>query len=128
MKLSRLFTVSVLAAACMNTTFAATSVDLKHQSTSLLQPYLGTSTLINLKETRRSTDFNKMTHIHLQQTYLNYPIWGSDFIVHIPQGGDTTLASLSSNKVATMNGMLYQGIEKELGANIHKRIPKPLRQ
>ena len=116
MKLSRLFTVSVLAAACMNTTFAATSVDLKHQSTSLLQPYLGTSTLINLKETRRSTDFNKMTHIHLQQTYLNYPIWGSDFIVHIPQGGDTTLASLSSNKVATMNGMLYQGIEKELGA------------
>jgi len=119
MKLSRLFTLGILASACMNVAFAAKPIDLRHQPTTVLQPYLGanaTPSQITLKEIRRSIDFKKTTHIHLQQMYDGSPIWGSDFIVHVPQGDNTALATLSNNKNAVMNGILYQGIEKELGA------------
>lgn len=119
MKLSRLFPMGLLASACVGATFAATPIDLRHQPTTILQSYLSTNlgaSQVSLKEIRRSTDFNKITHLHLQQMYEGHPIWGSDFIVHIPQGTNTSLANLSNNQNAVMNGILYQGIEKDLGA------------
>jgi pseudolysin len=129
MKLPRLFTLSILASVCISPAFAAKPLDLNHQPMSVIQPYIGTNTSafhLTLKEMRRSTDFNHTTHIHLKTLYNGYPIWGSDFIVHIPQGGDTSVTHLASNKNASMNGMIYQGIEKELGAAPASQADKAL--
>jgi len=119
MKCCRLFALSLLSSVCMTSVFAAKPVDLRHQSVTLLQPYLAahiTAAQVGLKEVRRSIDFNQTTHIHLQQMYAGNRIWGGDSIIHIPKGGNTALAAVAANKNATMNGLLYQGVENDLGA------------
>jgi pseudolysin len=119
MKLSRCFLLSVLASACMPAGYAAKPIDLRHQSIAILQSYVGanlTDSQSDLKESHRSTDFKHVTHIHLQQMLAGHPVWGADSIVHVPQGANVTLAELGSNQNATMNGLLYQAVEKDLGA------------
>lgn len=48
-------------------------------------------------------DNNKVNHIRMQQTYAGYPVFGGYAIVH------------KSNQDAVLNGLLYQGLTKELG-------------
>lgn len=109
------------------TLFAAKPINLYHQNISLLQSIISappTATAVksgvNLQEIRRSLDFKKTLHVRMQQTYLGYPVWGGDFIIHIPQGekADKTLSSVltaAKNNKGSMNGTLYQDLNVDLG-------------
>jgi pseudolysin len=117
MNFCRVFTVSALSAACISTSLAAQPLDLRHQSSSVLQSFSSlTASPVTLKEIRRTIDFNKTTHIHLQQQFLGYPVWGSNAIIHTPNGSNTSLTSLATDKNTKMNGVIYQSLQQDLGA------------
>ncbi len=100
------------------TAFAATPIDLSRQPASFLKTQSLTSTALNIVETDRSTDFNGTLHIRIKQTYKGHPVWGGDGVVHVPHANRATsslIHLLTSN--ATMNGTLYQHIDKDL-ANV----------
>lgn len=58
------------------------------------------------------TDHNQISHIRLQQYYAGYLVYGSYAILHspVPASGLHTL-----KKDIPMNGIVYQGLQKELG-------------
>ena len=115
---------------CSAMGFAAQSVDLSANDTSVLKPFAGsvslkgsnaaaTSSEDKLVELSRSTD-NQFVHVRMQQTHNGYPVWGTVSIVHSPvsQGfSKTSLTSLIKAPVTsntTMDGTVYQGISADL--------------
>lgn len=101
-----------LASLFVSSAFAATPVDLSHQSLTLLQS-LGPQSAFQQESS--SVDFNKTQHIRLKQTYMGYPVWAADAIVHVP-GGTTSFKQLMSTKnaKATLNGNMYQNLNGDL--------------
>lgn len=59
------------------------------------------------------TDKNNINHIRLQQKYAGFHVYGGDAIIHSPESIKSIVAKVSGN--VTMNGMLYKGIEADLG-------------
>jgi pseudolysin len=116
--------VSVLVTSLMmaNIISAATAVDLRHQSVNALQGYVTPQRLtlaanpVQLKEIRTDVDQNQTTHKRIQQTYAGIPVWGATAIIHTPKpaakNGIKMLAA--SDNAATMNGVIYEGLEKDL--------------
>lgn len=51
------------------------------------------------------TDFNGTAHYRFNQTYLDYPVWGAQAVIH----------SYSASHV-TMNGAIYENLQKDLGS------------
>jgi pseudolysin len=96
--------------------FAATPVDLKHQSASILSSFSTLTHQSQFNSVRSETDINQTQHIHMQQTYAGYPVWGGDFIMHIPQGHVQSLNEINrvNNNDISMNGIIYQNLEKDL--------------
>lgn len=109
------FIVSLLASACLTSTYAAEAIDVSHQSVTMLKPFLSktTSSLSSLKLLSQDTDFNQTTHTKLQQTYQGYPVWGGEVIVHTPKGLNTSFSSLANEK-ATMNGTIYEKLADDI--------------
>ncbi len=70
------------------------------------------SNVLSLVKT--STDKKKMLHIRLQQNYAGFPVFGSDAIVHSKSSLANSFTNNPSN-TAKMNGMLYEGLETDLG-------------
>lgn len=103
MQKSRLFIFSVLASVCMSPAFAAKPVDLKHQPISILNSLTGIS---SLKEVSRVSDFNKTEHTRLVQLFSNVPVFAADVVVH----------QYANDKNVKLNGLIYQELEKDLGA------------
>lgn len=103
--------------------YAADLVNLRHQNISTLQKYISPAAAkggIAIKEISRNVDFKNTLHIRIQQTYLGYNVWGADAVVHVPNGElSKGLSSLA--KTSTMNGMFYDGLNKDL-ANASKDI------
>lgn len=95
--------------------FAATPIELEHQSTSFLATHILTNANVTLTETTRLADFNNTLHIRLQQTIHGVPVWGGDAIMHIPQAGmaKRDYASLMTANT-TMNGTVYDQWQKDL--------------
>ena len=108
--------LSVISLACAAHVFAAKPIDLNHQSTAILHSFLANGS--TLKQVSADVDFNQTTHVRIQQTYLGYPIWGGDAILHIAKTTQGSLKnSLADNKYdSTMNGMLYQDLQADLGS------------
>ena len=77
-----------------------------------MQTFSEAPTQTAVKETSRGVDFNKTTHIRIQQTYAGYPVWGSDSIVHVPHNTHAALAHLTAG--TTMNGTMYQNLAADL--------------
>ncbi len=121
-----MFSIGIISYACMSHGFAAQAIDLNHQSVSVLQtfmtgkPRLAATAHANqssLKELTSSADFNQTTHVRVQETYAGYPVWGSDAVVHIPQGHSKSLAALAARKEpsdVTMSGTVFQGLSEDL--------------
>jgi pseudolysin len=104
-----------------SSTFAATPVDLNHQPASFLQSLSpnGLHTQSQIKQINSNTDFNKTQHVRLQQTYEGSPVWGGDFIIHIPNGNMKSIDeinSISRNADVSMDGTIYQNLDKDLQA------------
>lgn len=103
--------------------YAAKPVDLSRQNASILQSFIVSPALkkseIQLQETKRSLDFKKTLHIRVQETYQNYPVFGADAIIHIPNGWSvpksmTGIVTAGKNTQTTMDGILYQDIAADL--------------
>ncbi|OGT64187.1 MAG: hypothetical protein A3J38_02290 [Gammaproteobacteria bacterium RIFCSPHIGHO2_12_FULL_45_9] len=98
--------------------FAATPVDLSHQTATVLRSLSSLSPAVAVKETSRTTDFNRTLHIRVQETYAGYPVWGGDAVVHVTQGAKSSnplnglLAAGASG--TTMNGIVYQDLAADL--------------
>lgn len=109
--------LSCIALSCVSSTWAAQPLNLNHQPVSVLQT-INTNNFSAAQSSyqpiRSSIDLNKTTHVRLQQTFQGYPVWHGDFIVHVPAGGDASFSHLTSNKNATMNGVVYQNLNQDL--------------
>ncbi|MGQ3890584.1 M4 family metallopeptidase [Legionella sp. CNM-4043-24] len=94
---------------------AATPVNLATQSPTFLASQSLTSPGVQLKETSRRSDAKNTLHVRVQQEYRGYPVWGGDSIVHIPDAGRSAQAFASIVNAKTfMNGIVYQGLNKDL--------------
>lgn len=95
---------------CFSTSiFAAKVIDLKFQPASVLQAMSGNNQ-ISFKEVSSTSDLVQKTHVRLQETYANYPVWGGELIVHYPSDQKTSL--FDGN--ATVSGIIYQDLNKDL--------------
>ncbi|KTD67528.1 zinc metalloprotease ProA [Legionella shakespearei] len=66
----------------------------------------------SLQFIRQHTDANKVTHVRMQQQYAGFPVFGGYAIMH----SKNTAKSLASAKSdVEMNGVVYQGLQSELG-------------
>lgn len=113
----QLFSISVIALACSTTTFAAKPIDLSHQPVSTIQFLTTPTTALHgattaIKEISRDTDKNATTHIRIQETFANYPVWGGDAVLHVPHGSNKSFANLNAS--TTMNGIVYQDLQADL--------------
>lgn len=102
---------------------AAKPVNLNKETPAFLQTLSGskfsTEQVIGFQEIKRSSDFKNNQHIRFQQTFKGYKVWGADGVIHVPNGGATSLKA-TFNKKATkgsMDGIVYQGLEQDLKAN-----------
>src|SRR5438445_5661558 len=102
------FILSLISITCLSTTFAAQPIDLNHQAPSVLSSFSAAGS--SLKQLSTHVDFNQTQHIHMKQSYLGYPVWGADAIVHISKTGKSAL------KTTTMNGRVYQNLNKDLSS------------
>lgn len=103
---------------CMTSTWAATSVNLRHQSIGILQS-LSPNSLF--KQISSAVDRNNTLHVRIQEMYQGYPVWGADAVVHTPQAeklnGAHALQSLLQNVKNTntsMNGVVYKDLAADL--------------
>jgi pseudolysin len=117
LKLTTLVTTLILS----NIASAATAIDLKHQSPNLLQTTLtkdmSSHNQARLQPTRADVDFNQTTHTRLQQVYAGVPVWNATAVLHTPKTttSPTTKSLLGAiNNSSTMNGVMYEGLEKDL--------------
>lgn len=93
-------------------TFAATPIDLRHQSIPALKS-LRYASVANDQESsyqtiKSVTDFTNVKHVRIKQKYHGYPVWGGDAAMH-------------GNK---MNGTIYQGLTMDL-ANTPPHVFQP---
>ncbi len=61
---------------------------------------------------RENIDRNKIRHVRMQQQYAGFPVFGGYAIFHSTHNAKT-LAAAESN--VAMNGILYKGLDSELG-------------
>lgn len=119
--LKKIICIGCIGLFAANTGFAATSVNLRHQSSELLQQYLSNDShkatannqtdKITFETIRTETDKQRMIHTRLQEKYAGLPVWGGDIIVHQhPSIGMT-------NKKQTFNGTIYQNLDQDLRSN-----------
>lgn len=122
----RLVTSSILmlaASLSYGPIFAATPIDLSHHKLTDMQSIISSRSLatkgIKFEEFRRSTDFKQTVHVRIQETYMGYPVWGGDAIIHVPNGAgtdksiDQVLAAAKRNS-GSMDGTIYQDIGTDL--------------
>lgn len=106
-----------LSLACMSTAFAAKPIELKFQSTTLLQSLLSasqTANPISFKYISTHTDMQHITHVRMQETYTGYPVWGAVAIIHTTEKDNKSLQRVLADSKATVNGVIYQDIQKDL--------------
>lgn len=110
--------LAVIMLAVTTSGFAAKPLELSVQSANALQSELVGQAQINLKPVNTSTDFQNVTHVRFQETYLGYPVWGADLILHTNQKNQTGLNELLATPNATVNGILYKELEKDLASDV----------
>jgi pseudolysin len=106
-----------LPAAFISVAHAAVPVDLSKQNLAGFKA-LFANNQTRLEETSRLVDTNHTLHVRVQQTYMGYPVYAADGVVHIPNGANTSTAS--SSLVAAikpntfMNGQVFAGLQADL--------------
>jgi len=121
----RLLSSSILVVAAslaFSSSFAAKPLDLNHQSITALQSLVTHPSFadrgIQFEEFRRTTDFNNTTHVRIQESYMGYPVWGSDAIIHVP-GNEaprslSAVLALAKARNGSMDGTVFQDINVDL--------------
>ncbi|HTM64095.1 MAG TPA: M4 family metallopeptidase [Gammaproteobacteria bacterium] len=111
-RLSILMTGLILA----NVATAATEVNLRMQPASYMQKQLSSQNeKVKFKTIRTDVDFNNTAHTRIQQMYDGIPVWNATGVIHSPNAGKTAkraFAPIHDN--TTMNGVIYENLEKDL--------------
>ena len=104
--------------------FAAEAISLQHSSlTKVKQSFTLTwdrslkftsAPKNSLRFVNEHTDENHVTHVRMQQMYQGFPVFGGFGILHSEKSPKVLHAGGSDE--GFMNGVLYQGIDAELGA------------
>ncbi len=99
--------------------YAAKPVNLSHQNLSVISSLIASpASGTEIREISRSVTKSNMTHIRVQQTYAGFNVWGADAVIHMPgksaQGRSLQGLVGVAGKDATMNGTIYQDINKDL--------------
>jgi pseudolysin len=104
--------------ACMTSVWAAKPVNLQHQSIAVLQSFSSDS---NFQQTNSAVDFNRTLHVRFQEKFNGYPVWASDGVMHMRQGGSLngsdalhSLMQKTKGGQVTMNGVIYEGLAADL--------------
>lgn len=107
--------------------FAAEAIALQHASFANIKQHFALTWDRSLKSSSalkdslqlvsEHTDDNQVTHVRMQQRYLGFPVFGGFGILHSKKSPKALHAGGSDEGL--MNGIVYQGLEAELGA------PKP---
>jgi pseudolysin len=61
---------------------------------------------------QQHTDAKKISHVRMQQKYAGFIVFGGYAIMHSPQSANNLLASQDDT---SMNGIVYRGLQAELG-------------
>ncbi len=99
-------------------TFAAQSVILRHQPITIFNTFF--SSTVSFQPLNQQRDAKQTVHSRFQQYFRGYPVWGSEAVVHVPQGsllnGEQGLRQLLvvNNNHTTMNGVIYQYLDADL--------------
>jgi pseudolysin len=108
----------------MTTLWAATAVNLRQQPLSFSNMFIAIPADINYKVINSAVDQNQTTHVRIQQTFKNHPVWGAAAVMHIRNANNTarvtslaqlhaTVASTAAAQV-TYNGTIYQDLAGDL--------------
>lgn len=108
--------------------WAATPVNLHQKPASYLLNFLPNATGVvsnnsQVKETSRTVDFNQIQHVRLQQLYKGIPVWHATAVLHAPVNATLNNGLVAAENTMAMNGVLYEGIEKDLS-----NAPSPAQQ
>lgn len=100
------------------TAFAATAINLRHQSISTVNSFAAANPNgIQFKEISRNMGLKKTLHVRMQETYAGYDVWGADAVAHIPNGGKTvkSIANvMAAANQGSMNGIVYDNLSADL--------------
>ncbi len=66
----------------------------------------------SLQYIRQHTDENNISHVRMQQEYAGFPVFGGYAVMH---SHNTAKTLLQGARPVKMNGMVYRGLEAELG-------------
>lgn len=108
-RLTILMTGLVLA----NAANAATEINLHKQNAAYMQKQLAaqTNSKVKIETIRTDIDFNNTSHTRIQQTFDGIPVWDATGVIHTPKSSSNSLVAADK---ATMNGVIYEGLEKDL--------------
>lgn len=105
-------------------TFAAIPIDVSHKGVDYLKNYLvkpgfNNANKSSIQERSRATDFNNTLHVRAQQTYAGFPVWNSHIALHVNHAnqsvaGIANVVSSANQQNTTMNGQVYQELDKDL--------------
>lgn len=97
---------------------AATPINLHYQSPTYLQhlfPMQGIAGgQAQFKKIKTTVDFNQTTHTRIQQMYAGVPVWQASGVIHTPRAVSQSHLMGATTPQASMNGMIYEGLEKDL--------------
>jgi pseudolysin len=106
----------------VTTLWAAKAVNLRQQPLSTMQALVMVPGMYNYKIIHSTVDQNNTSHVRIQQTYQDYPVFGADAVMHVPDSERITTpaglhAMLANPKSAvTYNGIVYQDLASDLGS------------
>ena len=68
----------------------------------------------NYEIIKSTVDENQTSHVRMQQTYKNYPVWGATAVMHTPNRDQITGTAANSKSEVFYNGIIYQDLEADL--------------
>jgi len=92
-----------------------TSLQTLKQQFQLVVPGLQQSSVVSgnsLKYLQQHTDKNHISHVRMQQQYAGFDVFGGYAIMH---SAKPAASLLSVGNTTTMNGVVYEGLQSELG-------------
>jgi pseudolysin len=114
----KVMTVGMLLSGVAASAWAAKPVDLHGQGAAVLQSFMSRTGA--LQPVRSEVDFTGTAHVHFQQTYRGYNVWGADAVMHVPAAtAESATKSLQRgvqglSPATTLNGVIYQQLDLDL--------------
>lgn len=107
-----LITATLSSSLLISTSFAAQLIDVSKQPVNSFASFFTANNPTRFALLSEHVDFNGTNHTRLQETYLGYPVFGADIVVHVSNSNHFGINQLNDN--TTMNGIIYQQLNNDL--------------